>query len=301
MTSFRLASRIGRSCARAASTATTWRPVTALRDDSLETFQRHAFDCHMPAQWHKGSFPDLPAVYKWFCNIPPSFNYAYLDQFGDTLVPLEFTRGHSTSTPNKRAQVEFHRGEAPLRIFLEWTRFASPEISDRFYIAQAPISKLPLELQDDLPLPELVTKAGKGDVYDSSIWLGVSPTYTPLHQDPNPNIYFQLAGQKTVRLVAPPTGDAIFRNLQVALGESRSAHFRGVEMMEGQERSLLEAEIWSNTENRDSGFPGLEAVLGAGDSLFIPQGWWHSVKSTTEGITASVGSTISSIISFVSN
>lgn len=293
MTPFRLASRIGRLSARAVSTATTWRPVTALRDNSPETFQHNAFGCHIPAQWHKGSFPDLPAVNKWFYTTPPSFNYAYLDQFGDTLVPLEFTHGHSTSTPNKCDEVEFRHGEAPLRIFLEWARLASPEISDRFYIAQAPISKLPLELQDDLPIPELVTKAGRGDVYDSSIWLGVSPTYTPLHRDPNPNFYFQLAGQKTVRLVAPPTGDVIFRNLQVALGESRSATFRGAEMMKGQERSLLEAKIWSNTENQDYGFTGLEAVLGAGDSLFIPQGWWHSVKSTTEGITASVCSATS--------
>ncbi|KAL9608707.1 MAG: hypothetical protein Q9167_006473 [Letrouitia subvulpina] len=300
MTSFRLAPRI-KTQVRAVSTATTWKPVTALRDDDPKTFRLQAFDRHIPVKWHKGSFPDLPAVYKWFCNTPPSFNYAYLDQFGDTLVPLEFTRGHSTSTPNKRAQVDFRHGEAPLRIFLEWTRLASPELLDRFYIAQAPISKLPLELQDDLPLPDLVTKTGKGDVYNSSIWLGISPTYTPLHRDPNSNFYLQLAGQKTVRLVPPPTGDTIFQNLQAALGENRSATFRGAEMMEGQERSLLEAEIWNNVENREYGFTGFEAVLGAGESLFIPQGWWHSVKSTTKGITASVGSAVSPLINCISD
>jgi hypothetical protein len=33
--------------------------------------------------------------------------------------------------------------------------------------------------------------------------IGHPPTYTPLHRDPNPNIFVQLAGEKVVRLLAP--------------------------------------------------------------------------------------------------
>ena len=32
---------------------------------------------------------------------------------------------------------------------------------------------------------------------------------------------------------------------------------------------------------------GYEAVLKAGDGMFIPKGWWHSVRGVGEGIIGS--------------
>ncbi len=135
-------------------------------------------------------------------------------------------------------------------------------------------------------MPELVLKAGKGDVYDSSIWIGQAPTYTPLHRDPNPNLFVQLAGTKVVRLFRPDAGRAIFAKVQELIGGNASATMRGDEMMQGAEKKALESEVWD--DDFDSGRIGFEAEVRSGDGLFIPKGWWHSIKGTGNGMTGSV-------------
>lgn len=134
-------------------------------------------------------------------------------------------------------------------------------------------------------------QAGKGDVYDSSIWLGRAPTYTPLHRDPNPNLFVQLAGTKMVRLFRPSVGDGIFARVQEKIGSSGSATMRGEEMMMGLEKSALEQEVWAETGDQDAE-DGFEAELNCGDGLFIPKGWWHSVKGVGQGMTGSVSESI---------
>ena len=215
-------------------------------------------------------------------------NYAYLDEFGAAPVPLEMTRLTGMSPTNGNEDF-FRRAEAPFGIFLDWTRYATEEASDRLYLAQASLTKLPTSMSEDLPVPELVTKAGAGDIYDSNLWMGIAPTYTPLHRDPNPNLFVQLAGHKLVRVLSPEIGDTVFGRIQYTLGNKGSAKFRGNEMMKGEEKRLLEAEIWDNSSNSsaDRG-KGFEAHLSGADGLFIPKGWWHSVKSVGDGISASV-------------
>jgi hypothetical protein len=127
-------------------------------------------------------------------------------------------------------------------------------------------------------------KAGKGDIYDANIWMGIPPTYTPLHRDPNPNLFVQLASSKLVRLFKPDTGGAIFRNVQQKIQSRASATLRGNEMMEGPQRVALEDAVW----NRPESIEGYEVVVRPGDALFIPQGWWHSIKSIGADVTASV-------------
>jgi len=141
-------------------------------------------------------------------------------------------------------------------------------------------------MQNDLPTPDIVLHAGKGDVYASSIWLGQAPTYTPLHRDPNPNLFVQLAGVKQIRLFKPEIGRAIFAKVQERIGGRASATMRGEEMMQGMEREALEKEVWAGEGEFRAG--AWEAEVESGDALFIPKGWWHSVKGVGEGMTGSV-------------
>lgn len=174
------------------------------------------------------------------------------------------------------------RFDAPLALLIATLRYnAKAEEKSRLrqlYIAQCSLDDLPEELSRDLPTPRIVADAGKGDVYASSVWLGLEPTYTPLHRDPNPNLFVQLRGSKDVRLLPPRDGDAVFRDVQARLGRwGGNSRIRGTEMMEGPERELLRNVIWE-----EPGWPLQSAQLEPGDALFIPKGWWHSVRSRFE-------------------
>lgn len=261
-----------------------WQPLKELQDGRLETFREQAFVPSVPALLPRNHFLGLPASQKWFTSshddiAGASLDHDYLNRFGNITVPLEFTRGEGA----------FQRAEAPFQIFLEWTRYATTESLERLYLAQASFANLPQAMTDDAPTPDIVAKAGVGDVYDTNIWMGIPPTYTPLHRDPNPNLFVQLAGHKIVRIVSPEDGDSIFARVQTALGKSQSAAFRGDEMMKGEEKKLLEAEVWNDSFRAVKGLgAAYEAHLTGGDGLFIPKGWWHSVKGSGEGVTGSV-------------
>ncbi|ETS78362.1 hypothetical protein PFICI_10424 [Pestalotiopsis fici W106-1] len=181
--------------------------------------------------------------------------------------------------PSSTLQATFHQFHAPLGL-LEQATVYNTTVDDkhrvkRLYIAQSQLNELPQALQDDLSVPAIVKGAGKGDVYDSSIWLGLEPTYTPLHRDPNPNLFVQLLSNKTVRLLKPSLGQQLYTRVQQQLGFRGNSRFRGAEMMSGPERAALYDAIWGVGQSGDI----LEAVLEPGDALFIPKGWWHSVQS----------------------
>lgn len=181
---------------------------------------------------------------------------------------------------------QFHSFHAPLELMISASRRTHGSVLNQLpglYIAQAQIADLPEELRKDLPTPGLVSEAGKGDVYDANVWIGTPPTFTPLHKDPNPNLFLQLSSSKKVRLIEPRKGHAIFAAVQRKIGASSSAAFRGEEMMQGRERVELKNAVW-NAANKD----GYEVTVEPGDALFIPKGWWHSIKSAGIGLNASV-------------
>lgn len=252
-----------------------YKPLRAL-DTTLTTFQQQCFYPEQPAIL-PAAFTNLPAIQQWFPPNTRTLNTTYLRSHGgDAFVPLELTQ----STPSGPSFRSFH---APLSLFLDW--IDSPTPSSTLYLAQCQLLDLPPSLRADFPTPALVAQAGRGDVYDTNVWIGCPPTYTPLHRDPNPNLFVQLAGEKIVRLLAPDEGQAVFASVRARLGKSgdrAAAAFRGEEMMQGGERALLDEVVWGDDDR------GFEARLGAGDGLFIPKGWWHSIKGVGEGVTGSV-------------
>ncbi|KZP28528.1 Clavaminate synthase-like protein [Athelia psychrophila] len=255
---------------------------------STEAFRAEAFKPARPVLLPRAAFlsPErkFPAINNWFIYDTRAnkweLNNAYLEPHGDALVPLELTsRDPSTGLAS------FQRVDAaPLALFLGWASLYSSSPSQAaespLYLAQHHIDALPALLQHDLPTPSIVMHAGAGDMYGSSIWLGPATSYTPLHRDPNPNLFVQMAGRKAVRLFSPSAGRGIFS------ADAGNHNMRGQEMMAGAERVRLEEAVWGDRGSEEA--EGLEACLESGDALFIPTGWWHSFKGVGEGITGSV-------------
>ncbi|KAI4925035.1 uncharacterized protein J4E92_007073 [Alternaria infectoria] len=271
-------------------------------------FSIPAFDPDQPALFKK-AFLDIPAIRKWFKkdafldasltnkwnNKPNTFRYpqelntAYLEQYGDAIVPLELTR---SSPENALGNEAFERFEAPLALLLQHMSAADAQETS-LYLAQHSLADLPAPLQEDLPTPLtfLSHLNARGDIYASSLWMGRPPTRTPLHRDPNPNLFVQLAGKKTIRMMKPGVGRMVFEAIRQHIrGPGGDAKMRGEEMMQGAEMEAMEMAVWNEDGDGSMGSAtGWETTLRTGDALYIPNGWWHAVRGIGKGANASVG------------
>lgn len=209
----------------------------------------------------------------------------------------------------------FERAMLPFDVFLGYISAelkAERASKMRLYVAQQSLADLPKALKEDLPTPEVVKEAGKGDIYASSLWMGLPPTHTPLHRDPNLNLFVQMAGRKKVRMLRPEDGRRVFEAAKVTATEvdkreedeawdgewlgrgggklgSMEGSMRGENMMVGLEGKLTEDMVWANTAHQgDEEMVGIETDLSPGDGLFIPLGWWHSIRGFGDGVNASV-------------
>jgi hypothetical protein len=277
----------------------------------ISTFRENFFRKNRPVAFRSVELTaKFPAIQKWFAlgnNSSPAavLNNVYLNRYGTVVVPFELIKMEK-GRESQKGDTIFERFDAPLSLLLRWTAEARNEFQrpdQRLYLAQCSLSRLPKELQEDFPTPEPVQSLGRGDVYDANIWIGVGETYTPLHRDPNPNFFLQLAGRKRVRLLEPAAGDRLY----AATGREIARHgryssglakMRGEEMMVGLERAILERKTWNGGDEGDTNESehGLEVDLGAGEGIFIPLGWWHSMKGYGEGVIASVRNSYASRI-----
>lgn len=281
--------------------------IATLKSWQLQGFREQAFEPELPIVLPHSAEHTPLACKRWFntcrpslkdeadvASAPTQLNRGYFAPYENVVVPLEITQRSSESC----SHVKFEKIEAPLRLLLDDLSSVSDQ-STSIYLAQHDIRDLPKQLQDDLRMPSLVAAAGKGDVYSSSLWIGKAPTYTPLHRDPNPNLFVQIAGVKSIRMFRPEVGSAVFDLTQRLLQDknqnssSQSSAFRGHEMMGGPERQLLHDLVWTKPNQVDEQYAdrilqhAYDATLQPGEALFIPKGWWHSVVGVGDDITAS--------------
>ena len=197
-----------------------------------------------------------PALKKW-CN--PRF---WLKLAGNRFFPVE--KGSSYLDD------EWSQDFMQLRSYLDCCVFCDLPPNDIVYIAQHNwLHQLP-ELENDFEVPELCDLF----LYEAlscaliHFWFGMAGTLTPLHFDKHDNFFCQIVGVKKVILVSPEYNNRLS-------GGSSSSSNNTCSLKTDELKTLLQS------------IPHETVLVSAGQTLFIPKGWWHQVEAVTFSISIS--------------
>ncbi|KIR55603.1 hypothetical protein I315_01476 [Cryptococcus gattii Ru294] len=156
------------------------------------------------------------------------------------------------------------------------------------YIAQSDLLDSTPQLLDDIPALTHFYQGKEKSLYRRTIWIGPSGSFTPFHKDPYMGIYSQIVGRKRFHLLPPAASHYLdlspiprhANTSQIPVPVSRI-------LSDGPSnedlRDLPQGTIQKCKEQLAKAFsiPGACQIdVAAGDSVFIPEGWWH----TAEGV-----------------
>jgi hypothetical protein len=200
-------------------------------------------------------------------------------EFMQTYMLSSHTSSHTASKTGYLAQHNLFAQIPSLR--------ADISIPDYCYCVPAPSTSLsqPVSHLDDPLL---------------NAWFGPEGTVSPLHTDPYHNILAQVVGYKYVRLYAPSETAKLYPRAKDEKGIDMSNTSR-IDLDEGM-RVCEEGMGWRADYEEDGQFDEeqwreefpmfkeakyVEGILGPGECLYIPVGWWHYVRSLTSSFSVS--------------
>lgn len=243
-------------------------------DELFERFQLHITSNPVPLVF-RDLAQDWPSVQKW-----NSTNYL-IDSMakGHRYVPVE--------TGSKYTDKDWSVEIMSFKTLLETTLAGTP----KHYLAQYSLLDQVPQLRSDICIPDVCNVYAPDLDYGpdmpytytqvpdfmspiTNVWFGPEHTISPLHRDEYHNIYVQIVGYKKFRL-HPPKPKNISRNMYVDEAMPNTSKV-----------NLADTSPESQSKYPDFDWDSdyLEALLGPGDALFIPFGWWHYVESQTKSI-----------------
>ena len=207
------------------------------------------------------------------------------ETYGDTPVPVEvgsFTpgRGYVSAGNDENDDEDASRDTfaesvaarkpryATLRRFLEsyFAETAADAKESVAYVSQHSLLHQLPGLQDHFAVPDLCL----GRLRAANAWLGTANTTTHLHTDDAENLLCQVAGHKLVRLFPPSCGATVYAEKNKAGNGSVNA-FSPVDCERVDDAAFP---AFAEAQRR-----GTQVVLGPGETLFIPRGWWHYARA----------------------
>lgn len=210
----------------------------------------------------RGAVLDASAIQRWK-------EWDHFENIINTETPCHVEVGGNYAQ-SQRCDLHFGDYITYLRLFQERhgrSGATAPPPQELVYLAQN--DAFPALFQD-FNVPNFCTTLGEGKLYNCMIWMGPYGCVSPLHFDPMDNALMQFVGTKRV-LMYPPEAHVY---AGVDGNQSNTSPLNPEEPFD-LERYPLAAELP----------PALECSLTPGDLLFIPQKWWHFIRTVETSVS----------------
>jgi hypothetical protein len=205
----------------------------------------------------RGAFASSEAVARW--------TPGYLAKlYPDVLIDITSKRASVTDY-----EIQFRETvrTVPFSEFAE--RLATEDGNDYYLVARNNFFDNPKlrHLRDQLRPPAGIIDGTNRAPGSAKLWIGPSGTVTPLHFDEHSILFAQVYGRKHFKLVPP---------FDYPLVYPRDRYYSSVDP---ENVDLTRHPLFERASLMD-------VVLEPGDSLLIPAGWWHWVRSLSTSISA---------------
>lgn len=131
----------------------------------------------------------------------------------------------------------------------------------------APTWNFPPEFQHDYRVPVYCEGAAH---MRAKVWLGKAGTVTPFHRDVPHNLNVHLGGRKRWLLVGPGQAARMYPR-GLFSGMPNFSEVDPEDLDERRHPRFREATVF-------------DATVGAGETLFIPHGWWHHTRTLDDAV-----------------
>lgn len=224
----------------------------------------HFFDRYFSANRPvvvRGAFSSSPAITCWS---PAYFAANYPD------VPIDITSGRGSV---RDYETQFRETVRTVRFGEFAQRLTSAPGNDFYLVARNNFFDNPRlrHLRDHLTPPAGIINDQDRSPGSAKMWIGPQGTVTPLHFDEHSILFAQIYGSKHVKLI--PAAD-------YPLVYPRDRYYSFVDP---ESPDLTRYPLFA-------GACVMDVILNPGDSLFLPAGWWHWVRSLTPSISATFSS-----------